>query len=372
MRKFPTNIATGDAFCNRVEKRKLLSQYIKKGMHTVIVAPRRYGKTSLVNQVLIESKLPCCILELTMATSVKDVEHMISRKVGELLQSILPKTKKAKSAILDLFKTFNPELILSAAGQKLVLHLKDEHSDSVTNISELLLKLDESATQLKKRVVVVFDEFQELSEIKDHVLEAGIRHAMQYAQSTSYVFSGSNRHMLQSMFNDKNRPFYNSCEVIKLERIEQSEYEHFIQAAALDRFDKEIAKKTLSRIFELSELHPSYVNRICGHFWLTDKYPTFNAVNQYWNDFIESRRSEFARDVLSLSKNQRRLLKHLALSPEKQPSSQAVCQAISISEASLRQALKKLSLLDYVYKDKEGLYRVLDPALKFYIESTSK
>lgn len=370
---FPANIATGDAFCDRVGTRKLLRQYMLEGMHSVVVAPRRYGKTSLIHQVLLEAKMPYAIIDLTLATSVSDVERLITRKIGELLQSILPKTTKAKQAVLDLFKSFNPELTLSAVGQTVVFHLLDEKesADAVTNITQLLMKLDESEKTLNKNVVLVFDEFQELTQIKGHVLEAGIRHAMQYSQNTRYVFSGSNRHMLHSMFNDKNRPFYNSCEVIKLGRISRIEYLPFIQAAAQKKWGKKLTSKVIDKIFSLSECHPSYVNRLCGHFWLTDVYPTVKRLETYWYNFVESRRSEFTKDVLALSKNQRRLLRFLSLSPQKQAVSRSVCKQLALSEASVRQALNTLSILDLVYKDSEGYIRVLDPALSAFIHSIS-
>ena len=49
---FPQGIATGTAFCNRTEERKLLKNSVASNEHTVLVAPRRYGKTSLITQVL--------------------------------------------------------------------------------------------------------------------------------------------------------------------------------------------------------------------------------------------------------------------------------------------------------------------------------
>jgi hypothetical protein len=211
------------------------------------------------------------------------------------------------------------------------------------------------------------DEFQELSELKGHVIEASIRYAMQYSKNVSYIFSGSNRHMLQSMFNDKNRPFYNSCEIMKLERISAYDYESFIQKEALEKWSKPLMKNIIDQIFTLSELHPSYVNRICSYFWLINIYPTIEKMNAYWENFVESKSCEFTKDILRLSRNQRRLLKHLASNPTKQPSGQQVYLKTGLSEASLRQALNKLILTDYIYRDKEGYIRVLDPAFRDYI-----
>lgn len=367
MEWFPVTIAIDKAFCNRVHERKLLKQYVQNGRHTVLIAPRRYGKTSLINQVMLELKLPYSIMELTMAVSAEDVEKIIITHISQLLYSIMPRTTKAKQKILKLFNWLNPELVLTAAGQKLVFHPTRIKIRTIDNISEILKKLDDAAILAKKRVVVIMDEFQQLSEIEEHSIEASIRHAMQYSKQVSYVFSGSNRHMLLSMFNNKNRPFYNSCEIMKIERISAEDYSLFIQQAAKKHWGRLLPDDVLNQIFTLSELHSSYINRICGYFWLINKFPTLTSIVEYWHNFIESKRAEFTEEILKLSKNQKKILAYLANHPTKHPSSQETCHAIALSEASVRQAVKTLTLNDYIYKDKNGIVRVLDPAFKDFI-----
>ena len=366
---FPINIALGKAFCNRSKERTQLKQLINQGRHTVLIAPRRYGKTSLINQVLIELKLPCTLIELTLATSTAEVQTLIVKYVSDLLYKILPKTLKAKQKILALFKWLNPELVLTAAGQKLQFKPNFTKTDTGENIAQILLQLDKAAGLAKKRVVVVIDEFQQLSEIGDSQLEAAFRHAMQYSKHVSYVFSGSHRHMLYCMFNDKNRPFYNSCEIMNIERISRGHYTPFIQNAAKQKWGKQLPDDVLNCIFELSALHPSYVNRICGHFWLTNKMPTVNSVSEYWNNFVASRRSEFSEDLLNLSKNQKRVIAYLVKNPTAQPSDKNICNATELSEPSVRQSVKVLLDRDIIYRDSENILQVLDPALKAYINT---
>lgn len=138
--------------------------------------------------------------------------------------------------------------------------------DIPDRLADLLEQLDKAAKLSKKRVAVVMDEFQQLSEMDNHTIEASIRKAMQYSKNVSYVFSGSNRHMLIAMFNHKNRPFYNSCEIIKINRISREDYIRFITDAAIAKWKKPIDEETLNEILNLSELHPSYLNKICGYF----------------------------------------------------------------------------------------------------------
>ena len=52
IRYFPQGIASDSSFYNRDQERSDLKNSIQMHEHVVLVAPRRYGKTSLVMQVL--------------------------------------------------------------------------------------------------------------------------------------------------------------------------------------------------------------------------------------------------------------------------------------------------------------------------------
>jgi len=366
---FPVIIATGKAFCDRVHERKQLKEYIKYGRHTVVIAARRYGKTSLINQTLLELQLPYTIMELTLAVSLADIEKLIIKHIGYLLNSILPKTTKAKQNVLKLFKSLNPELALTVGGEQLTFRLMQNKSSSTENISEILKRLDDTAVLINQRVVIVMDEFQQISNIQNHTLEAAIRHAMQYSKQVSYIFSGSNRHMLQDMFNSKNRPFYHSCEIMKLDRISRNDYEDFIQKAAKEKWKKPLPDAVIEEIFCLSEFHSNYINRICGYFWILNEFPTIEKIRKSWDNFIQSKRTEFTEDILRLSKNQRKVLAYLSQKPTTHPSHQEVCNELELSESSVRQAVRKLMLMDYIYKNKEGMIGILDPAFRDFIKN---
>jgi hypothetical protein len=156
---------------------------------------------------------------------------------------------------------------------------------------------------------------------------------------------------------------------MKLDRISAHDYELFIQKFAVKKWGKPLADSSLELIFNLTELHSSYINRICGHFWIIDEFPTPAKIEKYWTNYIDSKRGEFTEDILRLSKNQRKVMQYLAKSPTAHPSHQDVCRATGISEASIRQAISKLTVNDHIFRDKDKLIRVLDPALKMFINT---
>ena len=76
---FPTKLATGKAFCNRLNEINFISDNINKCRHTVIYSPRRYGKSSLVNKVVTDKKLPNATIDLFLAHDDKMINKRIKK-----------------------------------------------------------------------------------------------------------------------------------------------------------------------------------------------------------------------------------------------------------------------------------------------------
>jgi uncharacterized protein len=82
---FPLGIAKGEAFCNRVSERKRLISNTERNKHTIVISPRRYGKSSLVLCSLEEMKLPYERVDLFVAVNIKTVEEQILKGVKNLI-----------------------------------------------------------------------------------------------------------------------------------------------------------------------------------------------------------------------------------------------------------------------------------------------
>ena len=90
MRYFPSGIARGEAFCNRVQERKKLRQYINSLSHTVLMAPRRYGKSSLITQTLMDGKDIYVWVDFLSVASEQDVMAKIHEASRSLLMQLSP------------------------------------------------------------------------------------------------------------------------------------------------------------------------------------------------------------------------------------------------------------------------------------------
>lgn len=365
LKYFPEGIALGDAFINRKEERRNLIKRIETNQHTVLMAPRRYGKTSLVMKVSQEMKIPHCSVDLLAAYNIEYVRDQIMDKVGRLAFELLPKLNKAKEKLLSIFKKMKPEISLGAFGQRLTLNLSN---GPLQDITELLLRLDETAKHFKKKAVIFIDEFQQISQLKNyHSIEASIRHAVERSSNISYVFSGSNRQLLKQMFGDKGRPLYRLCQTINIGRMTEDDYIDHLQSLARKKWKKILPTAVLMQIFKITELHPFYMNVLCQIIWENDFLPTVDWINEAWLNYVKTQRHVISHDITDLSPNQRKIITALGKRPTKEIQSAKFTAPLKISASSAQQAVEVLLYKDLIYRDKNGFYYILDPAIRYYL-----
>ena len=105
---FPLGVATGAAHCNRQDERGSLEENILSGTHTWIWSRRRMGKTSLLEQVLIDvpknakTFIATKKLDLNLVHDGESLEHAIREAVGSLGAQIKNKNNLSKKSKIQL------------------------------------------------------------------------------------------------------------------------------------------------------------------------------------------------------------------------------------------------------------------------------
>lgn len=363
MNFFPTRLALGSAFCNRKQETNQLRQNIENVNPVLIMSPRRYGKTSLAINTFNKIVWTYVHMDFYKALSEEDIEKILLRGVGQLLGSLETTPKKLLKLASDFFSSMHVKVVLETAG--LALDFSRRKQSPAETILESLEKLHDLAIKKNKKVILFMDEFQTIGEITDNYsIEASLREAAQKSTNVSYVYSGSNRHLLQEMFTDKKRPFYKLCNMIVLDRISETDYMGYINDAAKHRWRKPLTEAIINRIFALTERHSYYINKLCSMLWLGD-YPTVDHVNDIWGGFVAENKSQIERELELLSLNQRRLLISVAENePVKELYGRDFIQQMNLSSGSISRALSPLLEKDYLYLDKNNSYRILDPLVR--------
>lgn len=360
-RLFPLGKAYGIAFCNRTDETKRLLTYLSNGTHTYLVAPRRYGKSSLCEHALENTKLPWVTLDFHLAVTEKNAERIIINGVTQLIGKAIGPIDKLQHIVKKYVKNLKPKLAIGSDHIKLELAL-DEHSNPAENIAEALLLLEKLLQQRNQQAVLLLDEFQEIGGIeKGRGIEGAIRHAAQETQNLSIIFSGSNPTMLTAMFEDERRPLYKLCRKLVLDRMHEKDYEPHLNRAAKSKWGNPLDKNVFEKIMQITERHPYYVNYLCDELWLENKPPTLKNVIEAWHMIVEEERSDLLKDFFLLPDNQRKILIYIANFGGKNIYASSVAIKMDMSSGSIPATLSTLIEKNYIEKQ-DGVFRIIVPA----------
>lgn len=360
---FPLGIAAGRYFCNRKAETAQLIRNIKNSTHTVLISPRRYGKTSLAYRAIHECALPSARVDLYMTTSAADIERAIVAGVDTLLSQMSNNAEILLGLVKDFIKSFRPSFEVGTHGFKIKLESTQQTSPAA-NICEALQILNGVLKKKNMHGVLLIDEFQEVQQIAaQEGIEGAIRHVAQETKNFTLIFSGSHRHLLKSMFNNRSKPLYRLCDEIILDRITPDDYAPFITGFFLEKWETKIPQSLLDKIFYHSECHPYYFNAICEKLFALESMPSAADVDRIWEHLVSSKKKDLLHETKSFTIAHKKLLVAIAHGMDHGLTSQKFLSQAELSGASVIRALEYLEEQDFIEKI-NNRYRVIDPLLK--------
>jgi uncharacterized protein len=361
---FPLGIAKGKAFFNRTTERKFLTNNISAGNNCFIVSPRRYGKTSLILKVLNELEITYKEIDLFTAKESEEIDIVITNEIFELIKSITPKHEQLIKYIKDYFKKLQVKTIITHEGLSLEV---EKGSAPGINVLEMLSALDKILLKKEMNAVIFFDEFQQVGKLENsNEIEGAIRHIAQKSDNITFLFSGSNRHILNNMIDDKSKPLYKLCNRYNLERMQKCHYFKHITEASKDLWGESLAENTILKILELTELHPYYVNALCNNIYInsTEKLPSPEDVVNIWNDYVLQEKTNIARELEALNHSQYSILKHIIKGNNTILTGKESLSKLQLSVNAVLTGIRKLTEKDIIYKTNNGEYAILDPLIR--------
>lgn len=369
MEYFPLGLAEGRAFCNRVSEREQLRANIEMNRSTIVTSPRRYGKSSLVLYVLESMKVPYKRVDLFVTVDESTVAREIVDGVNVLINQVIDKPDKVISLVKDIIKKVHTKWVIGTDGIHVELSRKGANEDSLA-IRDALIILDKVLEKKDQKAVFFIDEFQEIGIVANAKgIEGAIRSVAEKSKNLTFVFSGSNRHVLSTMFDDRSRPLYMLCDRIVINRISAADYVPFIDKIAKKRWGKSLSESFYEELFNVTEYHPYYVNLVCGRLYMTtDSAPTQKSVSNVWGKYLLEEKSKVSIDLSKLSLVQKKVMILIANGQGKGLSAKETVMKLSVSSGSIAKSLKALVAKDYIYEDDEFGYRVLDPMVSSSIQ----
>lgn len=360
---FPLGIAAEEYFCNRVSETKHLITNINSHTHTVLISPRRYGKTSLAYRAIHECGLPFVKVDLYMTTDHKDIERALIKGINSIISQVTGVTDKVLNSIKEYVKGIKPSLEMGLDGIKLKLE-PSPSQNAPENICEALLILNALLEKKEQRAVLLIDEFQEVERVAPNQgIEGALRHVAQETQKLAFIFSGSKRNLLKSMFNDRNKPLYRLCDEIALERIGEEDYKAFVNRFAQQKWGQALTDEDLEALVSTTERHPYYFNALLRNVFAAEERPTAARIQELWLDLAEKKRNDLLAETKSLTVTHRKLLIAIAQGKNRGLSSKEFLSESKLAGSSVLRGLEDLLNEDFIEKRSDH-YELVDPLLK--------
>ena len=362
-------VAKEENFTDRKKETALLVSNFDSLINTIIISPRRWGKSSLVykaSQIASanDPALRICKIDLF---NVRNEEQFYS----SLAQTVIKATSSRWEEAVENAKKFMTRIIPKIAlGNDPMNEISFEFDwEEVKRDPDEILDLAENISAEKGyKVVICIDEFQNIAEFEDSLqLQKKLRSHWQQHQHVAYCLYGSKRHMMQDVFTSSSMPFYKFGDILYLEKIATPQWVDFI-CGRFSATGKQIDGQTSKLIVALADNHPYYVQQLAQQAWLrTEDKCNEGIVTEAHSALVEQLSLLFVTMTETLTYQQLNLLKAM-VSGEKSFSSARVMSKYHISSSSMvtraRQALIDKDILD----SKAGVISFQDPIYSWWLK----
>jgi hypothetical protein len=345
---------TPDEAIERRAEVQLLMDRARGGHAVTLHAARRMGKTSLLKQVRAAASddgMPSVLVDLSDVLSVADV----AVRLEQAFRGLPGRIGRLVGRELGSLGITSPLGGVS-------IQRRSDAADPVASIHALLEVPPRIARRAGERVIVIFDEFQALIELKG--LDGVFRSHLQHHEHVSYVFSGSETSLLRALFEDRSRPLYGQTEQIRLQRLDFGAAHDFV----VDRFGargKDVGP-IAAELVHLSELHPQRLMLLAHNLWdqVGDAPATMSDLRLAFDVALRSVDVELRYLWDGLGANERRVLVALAsgLSPYRIEALQLSGLATTSSAQRAAAALAERGIVE-----RDETMRIADPLLARWV-----
>lgn len=363
-------IATDKNFTDREQETAILVKHFKSLINTIIISPRRWGKSSLVNKASKlameqDNKLIICHIDLF---NVRDEEHFYSLLAQKVISATSSKWDETVDLIRKFFSRLSPKITIGTDPMNEV-SVDFEMKDVVNNPDEVLDLAEKIAKMKGLKIVVCIDEFQNISEFSDpDYFQKKLRSHWQQHQNVSYCLYGSKRHMMLEVFTDSSKPFYKFGNLMFLNKIETPYLVSFFKERFADT-KKKITEEACNLIVEFTDNHPYYAQQLAQLSWLRTKdICTEDIVREAHTSLVEQLSLLFATITENLTTQQLHYLKAL-LAGEKSISSTETMHRYKISSPTSIARSKASLIKNDILDNKAGEISFQDPIYAYWLKT---
>lgn len=363
-------IATDENFTDREAETEMLVNYFRALTNVIIISPRRWGKSSLVNKASKiaaeqDKDLKICHLDLFNVQNENAFYSLLAKK-------IISATSSKMEEAIALARKFLVRLVpkISVGDHLSELTFDFDWDEAKQNPDEILNLAERIAVEKNIRIVICIDEFQNISDFDNPAFfQKRLRANWQHHQHVSYCLYGSRKHMMMEIFKDTSKPFYKFGSLIFLNKVPSEYMLEFI----LRRFKetgKSIAENEGRLIIDLCDNHPYYIQQLSQMSWFrTQERCDEETVMEAFHALLQEQEILFATILEELTSQQIAYLDALVHGETVMSSRQVMKKyniASSVSASRSKKALLEKNILD---RNAKGDLIVQDPIFAYWLKN---
>ncbi|MDR1755384.1 MAG: ATP-binding protein [Culturomica sp.] len=366
---FIFGVATfGDNFTDREKETARLLSNFQHGVNTVLISPRRWGKTSLVQKV--------CRLAQSDKLRIVYLDIFSCRSDGEFYNAFAAAVLKQTSSKWDEWVE-NAKLFLSRISPKISLG-PDPMSDFSISLElnpksddiDEILQLPEKIAQKKGiNIVVCIDEFQQIAEFKDSkTFQKRLRSVWQLQKSVSYCLFGSKKHLMNELFEKKSLPFYKFGDAVYLPKISTPDWLEYI-CGRFEATGKHISKELAEKICRAADNHSSYVQQLAWLVWVqTKEIATDQNFEDAFQDIVDQNTPLFEKQTESLTTYQMNFLRAIINGVHKEFTTQEVLQKYQLGSSANVSTVKRALIKKELIETEKQQVIIPDPVMRIWLK----
>ena len=335
-----------------------------------LISPRRYGKTNLIRhcfaQPAIADNYYTFIIDIYSTKSVADLVYRLGLNI---LETLKPMGRKAWENFIAVLSSVRQGIGYDSLGNPAWMMSIGDIATPTTTLEEIFYYLEHA----DKPCIVAIDEFQQITQYGDELIEATLRTHVQYCTNTHFIFSGSQRHLMGQMFTSPARPFYQSVAIYNLPLLPEDKYTEFCERLFEER-GKHVSPEVPHALYERFEGVTYYMQRVMNELFArtsTEETCTEEQIEDAIRYIILTSATTYEDLMYQLPEKQSLVLQAIAKDGKAQnlTSGKFIKRHGLLSASSVKSAIPALLDKGLITCEK-GIYQVYDKFLEMWLQQS--
>lgn len=360
----------GENFTDRVRETKRLKLNFENGLNTVLISPRRMGKTSLIKKVQVSITNPKIKVIYMDVYDCRSEYDFYNRFAALILQETAGKMEQALENAKQFLLRISPKISFSpdpTADFSLSLGITPQ-----SHTPEEILNLPEKIAQKHHiHIIVCIDEFQQIGEFPDSIaVQKRLRSVWQHQQNVSYCLFGSKKHLMANLFQNKRMPFYQFGEMIFLDKIPTEDWIKYITTQFESR-GKHISPELALKICEAVDNYSSYVQQLSWNvFAETEKEVTEKTLSVAIDELFAQSSALFMQQIEGLTTYQMNFIRAICSGIHTGFGTQATIKNFNLGTKSNLTRIKTSLTEKEIIETVNGQVYLADPVFELWFRKT--